>query len=308
MKEIIYLGPDYGFNVVIDVYKEHNDVILKHLDKNNFIKFGLESFAVIDASMEIIFDDYIIGRMKNLKFISCATTGSSHIKFDKLKHSGIEIRTLRENIDFLRELTPAAELTWALLLACARNLIQASLHVTNGGWDRSLFPAKMINGKTLGIVGYGRIGKWMAKYAKAFGMKVIAHDPFLFDSDIDMVTLHELFKKSDFVTIHVHLTDETKGMINSDVLSNAKKGLVLINTSRGELLIEDDVVDAIKAGILDSVGCDVLCFEPQIAGSSLYKFSLQNSNVIITPHCGGYSPEAVLKVISLASEKIKLKL
>ena len=141
-----------------------------------------------------------------------------------------------EDMDLLRSLTPAAELSWALLLACARNLKGAFEHVRQGNWSRESFPGIMLNGKTLGIIGCGRIGNWMSKYALAFGMKVVGYDPYLdeFPEQIKKVGIEELFSNADFISIHVHLSTETEGLVSKSLLDNCKPNVIIINTSRGK--------------------------------------------------------------------------
>ena len=126
-------------------------------------------------------------------------------------------------------------------------------------------------GKRLGIIGCGRIGTWMAKYAKAFGMDVVGYDPYLdrFPGDIRRVTLNEMFESSNFVSVHVHLSDETKGLVSADLLDRATPGLIFLNTSRGAIVDEHALLNALESGRVGAAGLDVLVGEPDIRGSSL---------------------------------------
>lgn len=303
---VVFLGPDEGFYSSKNVLIGYN-VIKLNPDKSTILKYIDSTDAVIDASMKLRIDKNIIDKAKKLKIISCATTGSSHIDSEYLSKKGIIIKTLKEDKNLIQNLTPAAELSWTLLMNSARNLTHAIYDVKKGNWDREKFPGIMLRGKTLGIIGCGRIGTWMSKYATAFGMNVIGYDPFIekSSSTIKLVELDDLAKKSDFISIHIHLNSDTKGIIDSKFFKNCKNGLILINTSRGEIINESDLITNLKNKKIGSVGVDVICNEPEITKSKLYQYSLKSSNVFITPHCGGYSPDAVKIVSARAAEKIK---
>ena len=309
-KKIIYLGPTEMFNTVVKYFEKFDDVSVIQSDTVSIETDLVDAFGVLDASMKVKFDEVLLSKALNLKIISCATTGSDHVSNSILKENNIELRTLREDMDLLRSLTPAAELSWALLLACARNLKGAFEHVRQGNWARESFPGIMLNGKTLGIIGCGRIGKWMSKYALAFGMKVVGYDPHLdeFPDQIKKVGIEELFSNADFISIHVHLSTETEGLVSKSLLDNCKPNVIIINTSRGKIVDEDALLESLMNNKIGAVGLDVLDGEPNIETSKLYLYSLNHDNLIITPHCGGYSLEAVEKVCIRAAEKILEKI
>ena len=304
---IIYLGPDFGFKKSIEVLKDK--FILKNIlpTKSEFYRHSNYVEGIIDASMKLKFNSELLNSSKKLKIISCATTGSSHIDSLIVKKNKIELRTLKEDNSLIQNLTPAAELTWALLLACSRKLNIAFEDVKNNNWDREKFPGVMLKGKTIGIFGCGRIGTWISKYAQAFGMNVIGYDPFIDNNSlINIVDDLDYFRKeSDFISFHIHLNDKTHGMIDNNFLKKCKKGVILINTSRGEIFNEKDLINNLENNKVASVGVDVLCNEPDIIKSDLFKYSKKNDNVLITPHFGGYSPDAVKLVCEKAAQKIK---
>jgi phosphoglycerate dehydrogenase-like enzyme len=237
---------------------------------------------------------------------SCATTGADHIARDSAQAKGIAIHTLREDADLLANLTPAAELSWALLMAVARSLPAAVAHTRAGLWRREDFPGTMVQGRTLGLVGVGRIGGWMARYAQAFGMSVLGYDPYqdTLSDGVKPATMEDLFGASDFVSVHVHLSDETRGLVNRALLESAKPGQILINTSRGAIVDEAALLDGLKSGRLGGAGLDVLDGEPDTVNHPLVVYSQSHENVLITPHCGGLSPDAVRLVCARAGQKI----
>jgi D-3-phosphoglycerate dehydrogenase len=164
----------------------------------------------------------------------------------------------------------------------------------------------MLKGKTIGIIGLGRIGSWMARYASAFGMKVQAYDPFNdeVNDGIEMVDINHLLSTSDFITVHVHLTPETAQIIDAERIKLFKRGSIFINTSRAELVDVKALINALKEGRIVAVGVDVLFNEPDIKNDPLWQHSIDHYNVIISPHIGGYCPEAVIKVVEFSAKRI----
>ena len=242
-----------------------------------------------------------------MRIISCATTGSDHIAQAEAASRGIEIRTLREDPELLRGLTPAAELSWALVMACARRLVPAVAHVRDGKWQREQFPGTMLRGRTLGVVGCGRIGQWMARYATAFGMHVVGCDPHVdpWPETIERcATVLEVADRADVLSVHVHLTDATRGLISAEAFERMKPGSIFINTSRGAVADESALLKALETGRLAAAGLDVLEGEPEIEDHPLLRYARAHDNLLITPHCGGYSPDAVRLVCRRAAEKV----
>jgi D-3-phosphoglycerate dehydrogenase len=306
MKSILYLGADVGAEAAEKVLAGRAEVVSVPANVKD-VESGIETCdALLDASMKVRITDAMIASASNLKIISCATTGSDHIERGELNRRGIPVRTLTEDRELLLGLTPAAELSWALLMACARMLPAAVNHVKAGGWSREMFPGIMLKGKRLGIIGCGRIGTWMSRYGQAFDMDVVGYDPLIADlpAPIKALPLEELVGTSDFITIHVPLNDSTKGLFSKEVFAAVKPGAILINTSRGAVIDEEALLEALGSGRLRAAGLDVLTDEPDIDKSPLFKYAQTGDNLIITPHCGGFSPDAVRIVCRRAAEKI----
>ena len=303
---VIYIGADIGF---MAMKKEFGSIVLPtHVESSKeAVASALQkAHGFLDASMKVKITNDMIRSASNLRVISCATTGSDHIEREELENRAIPVYTLKDERDLLMNLTPAAELSWALLMACARKLTSAFDHVKSGQWIRENFPGTMLKGKQIGIIGCGRIGGWMARYAQAFDMEVVGYDPYVdrLPDGILRVTLEELIQTSDFISVHVHLTDETRGLITRDLLEKAKPGAVLINTSRGAIIDESALLVCLKTGRLGAAGLDVLEGEPEIDQHPLVKYARAHDNLIITPHCGGFSPDAVALVCAHAAKKI----
>lgn len=197
-----------------------------------------------------------------------------------------------------------AEHTFSLMLALARHIPQAHASVKAGKWDRKSFQGVELYNKTLGIIGMGRIGSEVARRAIAFGMRVLACDPFLSPSrakalQVELVELDTIYREADFITLHVPATEQTRGMINKDAIAKMKKGVRLINCARGGIIVEADLAAAIQAGHVAGVALDVYEKEPP-TDSPL----LALNNVIMTPHLGASTHEAQESVGTEIAEQI----
>jgi D-3-phosphoglycerate dehydrogenase len=196
-----------------------------------------------------------------------------------------------------------AEQTFAFLLALCRNLVALDRNIHDGGWDHRLVAP--VRGRTLGLVGLGRIGQAVAVRAHAFGMNLVAHDPyanreFLERHRITLLELDELLARSDVVSLHVPLNEQTRGMVNRDFLARMRRGSLLINTSRGGLVVENDLRDSLCSGHLGGAGLDVLNHEPPEPGNPL----LGLPNVILSPHVAGTDYQSMSDMAELAARTI----
>ena len=306
---IIYVGAPEGFEALVETASNADcvHVAAEHDTLSEALK-GAD--GLLDASMKVRIDDAMIAAAPNLQVISCATTGSDHIARGEIGSRGINVHTLREDGDFLAGITPAAELSWALVLACARNLPAAAAHTKSGQWVREEFPGTMLNGRALGLVGCGRLGQWMSRYGAAFGMRVLGHDPYMdpWPDGIEKMELADMMAQADVVSVHVHLSEETTGLLSPELLANIKPGAIVINTSRGAIIDEAALLGGLESGRIGAAGLDVLDGEPEVDQHPLIVYSRNHNNLIVTPHIGGFSPDAVRVVCRRAAEKIMAKL
>ena len=202
----------------------------------------------------------------------------------------------------------AAEQTMALLLAQARNVPQAHAALVAGRWERSKWEGVELADKTLGIIGLGRIGKLVAQRALAFGMKLVAYDPFVSADrarqlSIELVDLDTLLATADFVTLHVAKTPETIGLINAERLAKAKQGIRIVNVARGGIVVEEDLAEAIKSGHVAGAALDVFAKEPTTE-SPLFDLP----QVVVAPHLGASTREAQDKAGDTIAEMVELAL
>lgn len=199
-----------------------------------------------------------------------------------------------------------AEHTIALLIALARRIPQANSSLKSGRWERKTFIGVELQGKTLGVIGLGRIGRTVAARARAFGMKIVAFDPFIApdqasDLEIELAPLDRLFASADFITVHTPLTAETRSIVGAEAFARMKKGVRIINCARGGLIDESALYDAIKSGIVAGAALDVFVQEPPPADHPL----LLLDEVIATPHLGASTAEAQEGVAFTVAEQMR---
>jgi len=306
MQYVIYLGPADALPAAREVLEPSWAVCAPEATPEAVTVHLGNAVAILDASMQVLFDRALLDRAPGLRVISTATTGADHIDSKALAERAIPLLTLAGEKEVLHNLTPAAELSWTLLMVCARRLRGAVQHVLEGKWVREQFPGTMLKGKTLGLIGCGRIGSWMARYARAFDMEVLGYDPFVepWPNQIRKSDLGTLLSTADFISLHVPFNDQTRGMIGAREFGLVKPGAVFINTSRGGLIDEQALLKALREGRLSAAGVDVLAGEPRIAHHPLVAYAQMHDNLIITPHIGGFSPDAVKTVVGHASRRI----
>ncbi len=263
--------------------------------------------ALIDAEGLIVrnmtkVNAELLSQTKNLKVIGRAGAGYDNIDVPAASQKGIVICYSPEE-----NAVSVAEHVFGLLLALARKIPAADRSVKNGGWERKKYHGYELMSKTLGILGLGKIGFRVALRAKAFGMRILAHDAYVSNTNLHvtesgtlLVSFDELLKQADFLTIHLPLTKETKGLINRPVLQKMKPTSFLINTSRGEILVEEDLYQALREGQIAGAALDVREVEPPAKESPLHGLE----NVILTPHTAGLTYEAQEKVVAAVAEDV----
>ena len=234
----------------------------------------------------------------NLKFIATSGMRNLGIDLEHAKSKGITVSGSEGNKN------PTAELTWALILGLARNIKQESENMYQGYWQTTI--GFELKGKTLGIMGLGKLGSMVAKVGKAFGMEVIAWSENLKMADAEKhgvmaVTKEELFEKSDFLTIHYLLSERSRNLVKYDDISKMKKTAFIINTSRGPIINEDDLIKALQDEIIAGAGLDVYAIEPLPENHKLRFLP----NVLLTPHIGYVTLDNYVKWYNQMAEDLK---
>jgi len=231
--------------------------------------------------------DYI-DQAKKLRLIIRGGVGLDNIDVDYARSRGIQVFNTAE-----ASAVAVAELAFALMISVPTRIVEGHVGMMNREWRKKELKRTELMGKTLGLIGAGNIGTELARRAIGFGMRVIAYDPLLKGHELlDLVTLEELFSESDYVSLHVPLTDETQGMINSETIAQMKDGVVIINTARGKCVDEEDMVDALQSGKVRAYATDVWNSDPPDADCPLY----DAPNVVMTPHLGASSQENMLRI------------
>lgn len=199
-----------------------------------------------------------------------------------------------------------ADATWALLLAVARKIVLADRRVRAGTWaPNTLLPMHRLRGRLLGLVGFGQIARKVAERGRAFGMRVLAFDPYvdgktMARSHTEKVSLEELCKRADVVSLHTPLTEETRGLIGVSEFAKMKRGAILLNTSRGRVVDEEALIAALRSGQVAGAGLDVLVVEPPAPDNPL----LQMDTVVLTPHAASTTVEALAELAEKVSRQI----
>jgi D-3-phosphoglycerate dehydrogenase len=246
-------------------------------------------------------DQEIMQSGRRLRLLVSPTTGLNHIDLCSAQKLGIEVLSLRGQIEFLREIRATAEHTIGLMLSLLRRIPAAVDHVRNGGWDRDLFRGQELFERTIGVVGYGRLGKIVCRYLKAFGSHVLTTDPRVDESEVEpgvrWMTLPKLLRASEIVTLHVDLCPENEGFFGERQFRQMLRGAMFINTSRGEVIDESALLDALSSGHLGGAALDVLKDEEysDMSRNSLVIWARKHDNLLITPHIGGCTSESMEK-------------
>ncbi len=247
-------------------------------------------------------DAQLLDRAENLEIIARAGAGFDNIDVSAASERGIVVAGA-----FEENAVSVAEHVFALMLALVRKIIPAHQSVCEGQWNRHAFCGTELHGKTLGIVGLGRIGTRVAMRAKAFGMRVWAADPLLTKSSLAvtescarLVPLHNLLTSADIITVHLPLTADTTGLFDYDKFRRLKPTAVFINTSRGGVVKEADLIRALRKKILAGAALDVREQEPP-KSSPLNELD----NVVLTPHIGAFTEEAQEKVVECIARNVE---
>ena len=257
---------------------------------------GIDIIFTNPNKSKVFIGEDLIKKAKNLKIICTASTGTNHIDIKFAKNQKIKIISLTKEYDTIKKISSTAELAFALTLASLRNLYQGINSVLDNQWNYSNFIGRQMNFLKVGIIGYGRLGSIYASYCKAFGSQVYTYDPYkvVKNKGIKQIdSLDKLLNYSDVISLHLHVNEETQEIINARNLLHMKKDAILINTSRGELINEEDLVNFLSLNPLFKVASDVLSNEIRNKESSpLLAYAKLSNQVIITPHIGGMTKEA----------------
>ena len=261
---------------------------------------------------DFILDEEVL-KNSNIKVINTCSTGLNHIDLQYvLGEKNIEVWSLKEDFELINDLPSTAELSFGLMMSLLRKIPQGFDSVKKGKWDYEPLIGRQIKGLTIGIIGFGRLGKITAELFKGWGVNILVNDPYVETFEYEQVEIKELQEKSDVVFLHLHANEETRNMVDREFLSNMKKGAILINTSRGELVDEKEIIKSLHSrDELGGYGTDVIRDEfGNVKNSKLIEFAnsrypeiMGSDRIVITPHVGGMTWEGQTKAYKWAVDK-----
>jgi D-3-phosphoglycerate dehydrogenase len=292
---VLKIGGSSSLPTAYDPLLEVADIITVKATREEVVK-GIADCDACLCGLDLRLGRDILKHATRLRMIAFPATGRDHIDLEYAAQRGIGIMSLKDDTDFLGNVTSTAEMAWALMLATVRHLPWAFDAAKDGRWRGSGLPrGHQIAGKTLGILGYGRLGRIVGQYGRAFRMRVLAHDvrEVTPEEGIGIVDLDTLLRESDILSLHIHLQGN-EHFVNQAFFDRMKSGAVLINTSRGGIIDEDVFISALKSGKLAGAAVDVIDGEwgPNLQSHPLIQYANEHQNLIISPHIAGATVEA----------------
>ncbi len=269
-------------------------------------KFEHIGDAEVVFSNKVIFDEETFKKCPNLKYIGVCATGYNVIDIEAAKRHGVTVTNVPAY-----STDAVAQLTWGFIIELVNHISVHNKSIHEGDWCKSeifcywLDKVTELSGKTLGVIGYGNIGRKVTDIALIFGMKVLVYtahpDKYEAKENMKFVSKDEVFKNADIITLHCPMNDETKGMICKENIEKMKDGIYIVNVSRGGLVNEQDLADALKSGKVAGAAADVVSVEPIKEDNPL----LGAPNMILTPHIGWASVEARERLIQAVADNLK---
>jgi D-3-phosphoglycerate dehydrogenase len=256
-------------------------------------------------SMKI--DREVLDRATRLKAINTASTGTDHIDLGLAADRGIRVLSIKSDFALLDTFTATAELGWLLLLACHRHLRTALAAACEEKWPAGTLVGRQLSRTTLGVLGVGRLGKMTVEYGKAFRMRVLGCDLEPFDAPgVEPVNFDRLLRESDAIAIHVHMTKDNYHLFDAETFGKMKEGAILVNTSRGDIVDEAALIEALETGRLAAYGTDVVHDEwrDDMRTSALVRYARDHLSVIITPHMGGATHRSIADARTFSARKL----
>ena len=284
-----------------ELFKNFKVITYREYSQNEYLKTDVTH---IYTRLSLKLDENILIKFPNLKFIGCPTTSIDHIDKEFCDRNKIKLITIEKQKKLLKNITSTAELATWLIIELSRNPSKYAKSVLEGEWNRYEFTNQSLSGKTLGIIGLGRVGKQVARVFSNLGMNIIFFDSkkCILSKYKRVLSIKQIAEQSDFITIHVNGVIENRNLINREFLKHLKQtGSYMVNTSRGLIVNEVDVVESLTKGNLIGYATDVLDGENTsdvewLSANPLWKELMRGSNIIVTPHIGGATIDSLLRV------------
>ena len=310
-KTILCITPVKHLNGVFAEMKKYGHVIYKP----NISEVHLKKILKKNKKINVIYcnpnrQNFKLNK-KNLqntsvKAIFTASTGTNHIDINYCNYMKIKVVSYKKDQRIINKLPSTSELAVGLMISLVRNIPRSFESVKKKKWDYFPFIGRELKSLTIGIIGYGRLGKFMAKFCKGLGMNILVHDPIKKTKKFKLINLKNLIQKSDVLSLHVHLNESTYKMLNKKNLLYAKKKPFIVNTSRGEVVDERDIYNLLKKNQISGYATDVLEHEfSNLNKSFIIKGIKEKLNIIVTPHIGGMTFEGSERAWMNSMKKLK---
>ena len=306
---LIFMSESLGFSpVALTALRQFAELRMGDATREELLA-GVKDAEVLWIRLRHQIDRELFTAAAKLKMIVTPTTGLNHIDLAAAQEHGVRVLSLQGETDFLKDIRATAELTVGLMLALLRQLPAATRYAREGGWNRDLFQGRELCGKTVGIIGFGRLGKLVARYLAAFDCRLLAVDPHRSPSampaNVELLPLEQVLQQAEIVTLHVNLCEATAGFFGRREFRQMRPGAWFINTARGELIDEVALATSLREGRLAGAALDVLSHESSagMGGHSLVALARQQENLLLTPHLGGCTAESMAKTEAFMAEK-----
>tara|TARA_R110002020_G_scaffold17760_8_gene61979 strand:+ start:4429 stop:5352 length:924 start_codon:yes stop_codon:yes gene_type:complete len=305
-RKIAVITPVSHLDGVVELLESKGNVFLyetanKLEVKQALLKHQINTIVCNPNQQTYKIDEELLGGTKVTLINSCST-GLNHIDLEYCQDNKIRIQCHKNDYELINQLPSTSELAFGLMMSLLRKIPHSQKHVSKYNWDYTQFMGRQIKDLNIGIIGYGRLGKMMFNYCKAFGANVYVYDPYVSHT---FSNLEEIFTKCDVISLHVHVTDENKYMINKDLFGYINKDCYIINTSRGEIVNENDIVEGLKSKTITGYGTDVVENEfDDLTKSPIIKAMNEGENIIVTPHVGGMTIEGQTKAYEWSINKL----
>ena len=258
----------------------------------------------------VYLSDKLLNKANSLEVICTSSTGTTHIDLEAAEEMDIDILSLKDEQELLEKIPSTAELAIGLMFAGIRNIPQCWDSVRDGNWDYDKFIGRQMDHLTVGIIGYGRLGSMFADFCRPYNCSILVYDPYV---DVTEGWIHQvdninvLFEESHVISLHVHVTNETEGLINRSAFEKMRSDVVLVNTSRGEIVEEDALISFLQENSDAFYATDVISDEVKNKKQNTFRqwaISEGQDQTIITPHVGGITKEATQVAWCHAAEQL----
>lgn len=311
------IGFDINEYPEIEIFQKYFECDFCEYNEDYFIK-NISKYTILVPHLYLDLSSKLIGQANNLKYLFTPSTGTNHIDLQAVKENDINFYCLSDNADFISEISSTAELAWLLILSANRRIIPLNRRViSENSWKNNDIRGYQLKNKTIGIIGFGRLGKMVYEYAKSFDMNILIYDideNSVLGYENHVIDFDGLIKSSDIITLHPKLNETSFEMINKRSIGLMKDGVIIINTSRGDVINSEDLLSSLESGKVGFAALDVLKNEfhsGKLPNDPLIEYALDQNNsdkILITPHAGGATLDAHKVVFKHVAKTLRDKI